>query len=309
MSNQIIAWLLEGDVAVQYHVHRYLLESNQTLWQALQDRIPLEGFGQAYLACQTENGYWGKGYYQPKWISTHYTLLDLKLIGCPLTPAIQKALTLSLEAYGHEANTVTTDLCVNGMFLNIASHFGVEEQALISMVDYVLGHQMPDGGFNCQSTRRKVNHSSLHTTLSVCEGLSGFLKAGYTHKQEAIKAALMASHTFLLTHHLYLSSRTGEVIKNTFTMFSFPPRWYFDVMRALEYFADEKLPYDPRLASALGLLKHKSTKKGLWKVQNKHTGLVHFDMEKTGQPSRWNTYRALKILKHYDKKTYEEMLT
>lgn len=30
-----------------------------------------------------------------------------------------------------------------------------------------------------------------------------------------------------------------------------------------------------------------------------YAGQVHFNMEKAGQPSRWNTLRALRVLKRY----------
>lgn len=32
-------------------------------------------------------------------------------------------------------------------------------------------------------------------------------------------------------------------------------------------------------------------------LQNKHSGETHFDMEKPGEPSRWNTLRALRVLR------------
>jgi hypothetical protein len=36
-------------------------------------------------------------------------------------------------------------------------------------------------------------------------------------------------------------------------------------------------------------------------LQAKHSGLVYFDMEKPGKPSRWNTLRAMRVLMHYGK--------
>lgn len=71
---KVIKWLLEGDVSIQYQVHRDLLGNDR---QDLQDRIAKEGWGERFLIKRNSNGHWGDRFYQPKWISTHYTLLDL----------------------------------------------------------------------------------------------------------------------------------------------------------------------------------------------------------------------------------------
>jgi len=79
-NKQIIDWLLQGDVSIQYQVHRDLLNKDKI---GLKRKIILEGWGARFLSFQNENGHWGRGFYQPKWISTHYTLLDLKNLGIP----------------------------------------------------------------------------------------------------------------------------------------------------------------------------------------------------------------------------------
>ena len=43
----------------------------------------------------------------------------------------------------------------------------------------------------------------------------------------------------------------------------------------------------------------KRNKDGTWNLQAKLPGALHFEMEKPGQASRWNTLRALRVLKHY----------
>jgi hypothetical protein len=35
---------------------------------------------------------------------------------------------------------------------------------------------------------------------------------------------------------------------------------------------------------------------GRWLLDRIHPGRVHFDLEDTGSPSRWNTLRALRVL-------------
>ena len=84
----IVAWLLDGDVSLQYQTQRDLLEQDEP---ALQRRIATEGWGAAYLSCRNPDGSWGRGFYQPKWTSTHYTLLDLKTLAiAPEQPLIPR---------------------------------------------------------------------------------------------------------------------------------------------------------------------------------------------------------------------------
>lgn len=72
---EIIQWLLQGDVAIQYQVHRDLLN---TELKDLQQSFAAEGWGANYLSKRNLNGHWGREYYYPKWTATHYTLLNLR---------------------------------------------------------------------------------------------------------------------------------------------------------------------------------------------------------------------------------------
>jgi hypothetical protein len=41
-------------------------------------------------------------------------------------------------------------------------------------------------------------------------------------------------------------------------------------------------------------------KGGRWVLQNRYSGRSFFEMEKVGQPSRWNTLRALRVLRWWE---------
>ena len=186
------------------------------------------------------------------------------------------------------------------MFLNYASFFGAAEKPLERVVDFLLATGLPDGGYNCRYRQPNTHHSSMHTTIAVLEGFCQFLKRGSPYRREEIKAAQRAGEEFLLTHRLYRSDKTGEVIDPHWLMLSFPSRWKYDILRALIYLTDAGRPYDPRMADALAVLHAKQRKDGLWPVQAKHPGEVHFDMEKAGTASRFNTLRALRVLMAYE---------
>ena len=92
---QIIEWLLEGDVSIQYQVHRDLLS---IVRNDLHQRISKEGYGARFLSKRKANGNWGIKLYQPKWTSTHYTLFDLRnLCIAPDNPTIKESIEIILQ--------------------------------------------------------------------------------------------------------------------------------------------------------------------------------------------------------------------
>lgn len=193
-----------------------------------------------------------------------------------------------------------SDVCLNGMALNYMSYFNAEDEKLYSVIDCLLSEVMPDGGFNCRSNRASgARHSSLHSTLSVLEGFTEYLNTGYKYKKNAILKAMQFSKEFILLHQLYISDRTGGIINKNFLRLSYPKRWRYDILSVLDYFQYSKTNWDLRMQPAINILLKKRNKNGTWNVQAKHPGQTHFDMEKAGRPSRWNTLRALRVLKHF----------
>ncbi len=304
VKSEIISWLLDGDVSVQYQVQRDLLGNDDI---TLRTRISTEVWGRQYIDARNNQGHWGQSYYQPKWISTHYTLLDLKHLNIdPQLPEIKQVVNEVLaREKGPDGGILpigtvkNCDVCVNGMALNFCSYFGANEENLKSIVDFILSEKMPDGGFNCQSNRKGAIHSSMHTTISVLEGFFEFLKNGYKYKAQEIENAMNSSIEFLLMHQLFKSDKTGQVIHPNFLKLYYPSRWYYDILRALDFFQFADVPFDYRMNDALRVLISKKTKEGVWKLASPHPGKVHINMEKAGQQSRWNTLRELRVLKKY----------
>ena len=303
--DELTTWLLAGDVSIQYQTYRDLLGLEKP---ELQNRIENEGWGKLFLDHRNTNGHWGKSFYQPKWISTHYTLLDLKNLHIsPKNKEITETLQLIFKnEKGPDGGILPigtvkkSDVCVNGMVLNYASYFGVEENHLKSLIDFLLKEKMSDGGFNCHSNRKGAHHSSLHSTLSVLEGILEFEKQGYTYRIKELQSAKLESEEFILQHRLFKSDKTQEIINPNFLKFYYPCRWYYDILKALDYFQMSNAKFDERMSDAIEVLIKKRGKDGTWKLPSKHSGLVHFEMEKSGMASKWNTLRALRVLKHFN---------
>lgn len=158
---------------------------------------------------------------------------------------------------------------------------------------------MSDGGFNCHSNRKGAVHSSLHSTISVLEGIVEYERNGYRYKLKELKKARFDAQEFILMHRLFRSDRTGKIIKSNFLTLCYPYPWYYDILRAMDYFQFAAAKYDRVMDDAIKVIMDKRTASGVWKLAPKHPGQIHFEMEKSGTPSRWNTLRALRVLRYF----------
>jgi hypothetical protein len=303
-ADGVVTWLLEQDVAVRFQALRDLLDRHDP---ALQQRISAEGDGAALLAARQPGGHWGRGFYQPKWTSSHYTLLELKNMGLSRdNPAARETVALILrDEKGRDgglnpaATIPVSDACVNGMALGYASYFGAPEEQLTSIVDFLLGQRLADGGFNCQANRSGARHSSMHTTISVFEGATEYERCGYRHRLAELMDARATCAEFLLRHRLYRSERTGQPITPEFTRLHHPPRWHFDVLRGLDALADAGVRYDARMDDALDVLLRRRRADGRWAANSPYPGATHLPPVPPGSPSPWITLVALRVLKTY----------
>ncbi len=206
---EIITWLLEGDVSVQCMTHKHILNSEKTITDQLQNRIPVEGFGARLLSCRSGNGHWGLHYYQPKWTSTHYTLLDLKNLYVPIY--LESCRDMVERMFGECANpdggmnlskyVHPSDIAVDGMVLNYASYFSPDHPQNIELVKHLLQVQRTDGGFTWDYLSEK---GDPHTTICVLEGLYQFCISIPDNKITGIDEAKTRAFDFLLANKLFL---------------------------------------------------------------------------------------------------------
>lgn len=305
----VLEWLMQGDPAIRWQVMRDLLDVPEELWQMERLKTAREGWGAAFLSHQAENGIWGGGVYSPKWISSTYTLLSLVEIGFPQDhPAARRGVEIILDHFfgllgdiKFRTHLVKLDLCLVGMALELGTYFRLSDPRLDALPAFIIQTQMADGGWNCRLGRDKgVHHSSFHTTMNILDGIRQVLEMDGNSLETELRIAERRALELLLQHRLFRSSRTGEIISEKFLRFSYPERWFYSIHRALDYFQRAGVEPDERLKEAIEILLSKRLKEGTWPVQYRYAGLRYFDMEKTGHPSRWNTLRALRILKWWE---------
>jgi hypothetical protein len=312
-----LEWLLDSDPAIRWQVMRDLTGEAPGAIAAERSRVATEGWGARLLALQDLDGNWGDGASRPKWHSTLYTLLLLRDMG--LDPASEQArgsvdLVRDKFTWGQEFGDTSffageVEPCINGGVLALGGYFGEASDRLPDrLVDRLLGEQLEDGGWNCEAP--KSRRSSFHTTICVLEGLLEYEKAkGAT---AAVTEARIRGQEYLLERRIFRRLSTGEVVEPQWMRFSFPATWHYDVLRGLDYLRSAGVEPDERVGEAVRLVAAARQQDGRWLLQNPHVDPprwwsypIDFDMEGgEGEPSRWNTLRALRVLRCYNNSTW-----
>ena len=302
--DEVVAWLLDGDVAVQHQTHRDLLDDDRP---DLLARAAEQGDAAGILAARSSGG-WGRGFYQPKWTCTHYALLELRDLGiAPDHPVCTRAVAAALEenlcgdgGINPADSVKVSDVCMNGMFLAYACYFGAETPSLDSVVDFVLREEMPGGGFNCRSNRSGARVASVHSTTSVIDGLAEYLRSGRRYRADDARHAFVRASEVLLARHLYQRQSDAAPIRDDLTRLHHPPRWHFDVLRGLDVLRSAGTAYDPRLEAALDIVRTRRRADGRWAAAAQYPGATHVEYPRAGVPNRWVTLRALRTLRSFD---------
>lgn len=255
---------------------------------------------------------WGNGHYGPKWISTNYTLLELKYLEIdPNNLIYQESLINYLDYYFtkyiNKSGILSMDLCLSGMFINLLSYGKINDNRLNLILDYVLDKTMPDGAWNCMWNHdSKPKISSVHTTINVLEGLQEYINQGYIYRIEEVKESVETAINTLLERNLIYKKGTQNLIHQSMAKHHYPPRWKYDYLRILEFLAKKSYPYGPEIKPAMEILLN-SMKNGRLTKGTTIPGKIHFQLE-TEIYGRFNTLRAYIVLKRYSPIEYENII-
>ena len=299
----VTEWLLDSDPSIRWQVMRDLLAESNANVQHERLRVASEGWGARLLDLQGADGHWGGAAFVPHaWISTKDTLQLLRDLGAdPASDRVRKAIGQVRdrctwgEGFGNSPFFEgEVEPCINGRVLAIGAYFG---ETSVRLVDRLLQEQLSDGGWNCYAPPSR--RSSFNSTICVLEGLLEYERA--KGPRPDVTSARIRAHEYLIERRLFRSLSTGQIIKPAWTEISFPTRWHYDILWGLDYLRRADVAPDERMAEAIDLLAKKRDENGRWPLENPHPGPVHFAMEDSaGEPSRWNTLRALRVLRWAD---------
>jgi hypothetical protein len=310
----VIDWLLDSDPAIRWQVLRDLVGAPVDVVSNERARVANEGWGARLLALQGDDGQWAGGACFPAegwqrdagegqpWTSTLPTLELLLQFGIdPTDDRVRQAVAKVRDGckweYAEQLPFFDGEVepCINGRTVALGIYFDQDVDAIVARL---LGEQLEDGGWNCEAENGSVR-SSFATTINVLEGLLAYERA--TGGSAESIAARRCGEEYLLERRLLRRKSTGEIVKPAWQQCSFPTRWHYDVLRALDYFRAAGGAPDARMAEAIELLRSKQQPDGRWLLENTHPGKIHFALEEgDDRPSRWNTLRALRVLEWYD---------
>jgi len=304
-----IDWLLDSDPAIRWQAMRDLTDASPPAVAAERARVPHEGLGARILAHQGSDGSWHLTG-APDWLPTLFSFLLLRATGVDRAdPAIESAVA-RLEA-GYEWDEEFRDKpfktffegevepCINGGVLALGAYFGRPTESLARRL---VGDQLDDGGWNCDAP--KSTRSSFHSTICVLEGLLEYERA--VGSATEIAAARRRGEEYILKRFLFRRHSTGEVASPAFLKFAFPPRYHYDVLRALDYLRDAGAQPDARIADAVHVIESSQQPDGRWLLDAAHDEALAFPFgESVGEPSGWNTLRALRVLRWYERRRLE----
>ena len=319
---EVLEWLLDSDPAIRWQVMRYLTDAPEEDVAAERARVASEGWGSRLLALQREDGHWDVGpptftsseaanWWQslpperqgtlfPEWTSTAWSLMLLRAFGLdPTSGGARRAVRLVREhcRWEHDGEPFfagEVEPCINGKTVAMGAYFGEDVKAI---VDRLLGEQMSDGGWNCEQENGSTR-GSFHSTIDVLEGLLEYERVAGGASE--VSVARVRGQDYLLERRMLRRLSTGEVIDPSWMRFSYPTYWYYDVLRGLDYLRAAGAVCDERMAEAIDLVESRRDADGRWPHENPHPGRLHFVMDEgEGKASRWNTLRALRVLRWY----------
>lgn len=287
---------------------RDLTDASPEAIAAERGRVAREGLGAAILARQDADGAWRQDG-APAWLTTLFTLQLLRASGVdPADARVDAAMALpearlrwkdledgwnvrAAELGGNPFFEGEEEPCINGGVLAFGSYFGRPSEKLARRL---VSEQLADGGWNCEAPGSV--RSSFHTTICVLEGLLEYERA--VGGAPEVASARRRGEEYLLERGLFRRLSTGAVANAEFLELAFPPRYHYDVLRGIDYFRAAGGEPDARVRDAVELIVSRRQADGRWVLDRAYDeALAVMTGEREGEASRWNTLRALRVLR------------
>ncbi len=316
MSSPVVEWLLEPD---QPSVRAYALtdllgrREDDPDVRAARSRIARVGWAHDMLRLQKPAGYWERR--EPKslkeWFSFLYfpeyrttiwravVLADLGMTSAD--PRIRKLAELIFRyklQLSSPFNFFHEEVCAVGNVARTLTRFGYGDDRRVRMLfDWMLEDQRENGGWNCSP--------EAPGTLDGWEALAAFAAVPQAKRSARMDRAIARGAEFYLKRNLF---REGRRYAPWFR-FHYPTHYFYDVLVGLDVLTRLGFADDPRLRSALNILRDKRRRDGTWVIDRVHPDfgrgtkidlharrITPLILEEPGRPSKWITLTALRVL-------------
>ena len=335
MNGDPIPWLLERDKAqpaVRYYALRDILgrDENDSEVKAAKAAIMTSGPVPVILAAQHPEGYWGEP--GPRFTGTMPALVFMAQFGADgADQRIRAGCEILLSRYidsdgGPYDDTYCTAASIGAALID----FGwLSDQRLQTAMEW-LAQSITGEGVTYASNREfppfacSHRNAGLPCAWGAIKAMIALSKVPPAQRTRNMQEAIKRGVDFLLSHDPAVADYPfgrGNKPSSTWFKFYYPLLSEADVLQNLEVLAALGQAQDPRLANALDLVISKQNQQGRWPLERTYKELADTQeekvfywyqnslrlcitskelaniQEKKGQPSKWVTLRALRVLK------------
>jgi len=330
LKGDSVSWLLESDEhqpAVRYFALRDILERGEEEAEVKEARAAIMSSGPVpvILANQEPEGYWcqpGPGY-GPKYQGTVWQVIFLAQLGADGSDPKVKAgceyiLSNTVAKHGGFAIYGTPSSFIHCMAGNLGAALldlgwhgeprlqtalewqarsitgvGVAPRVSKNKVERYYASN-PGPGFACGA------NDGLPCAWGAVKAMLAMGKIPPTARSQVVQSAIKQGIEFLLSRDPAVADYPfgyGNKPSSSWFKFGYPVGYVTDVLQNLEALAALGQARDERLAGALAMVEEKQDARGWWKLEYTYNGKTWVDIETKGQPSKWVTLRAIRVLK------------
>lgn len=322
LNDDPMPWLLETDPdtpGVRYFALRDLLgrPADDPEVAAAQRAVMTSGPVPAILDNQHPDGYWVKlgGGYSPKYRGTVWQIIFLAELGAdPADERVQRGCEYVLShsiaangAFSASQRPVPSNAvhCLNGNLLYALLHLGRAHDARVqTALDWQARAITGEGEIDYYKSGTAGPTFACGVNLGqpcgwgATKAMRALIAVPPDQRSPAIQRAIEAGAEFLLSRDPAVADYPyTRRVSATWFKFGFPLSYWSDALETTAVLVDLGFGEDPWLANALELILSKQDAQGRWKLENSLNGKMWADIERKGQPSKWVTLRALRVLK------------
>ncbi|MGZ8512572.1 MAG: nitrogen fixation protein NifH [Candidatus Limnocylindria bacterium] len=329
LNDDPLAWLLEAAApAVRHRTLRELLDlppDSAEVIEARRAAMRTDPIA-AILLSQHPEGWWVKpgGGYSPKYTGTVWSLIFLDQLGADGTdPRVRAACAYLLDhaqspsgGFGFSGGAAhppssTVAHCLNGNLLRAYIGFGwLDDERVQQSIAWQAAAITGDGdirwyrtatsgpGFECAANEH------LSCGWGAAKAVLALARIPPQRRTPAVDRALEVGVDFLLSVDpataVYPMGWGNTKPNGSWFRLGFPSGYVADVLQVMEAVCEAGAGGDPRLDPAVDWLLAQQDAQGRWVNRYPYLGKMHVDIDPAGEPSRWVTLRACRVLKMID---------